>query len=57
MTTASNRNRKINYRNLLYLAGPGALSLGKARLTSTNLPSIVWSFDIITSTAKVFLSI
>lgn len=38
--------------NDTHLTGPGALSLGKALLTSTNRPSIVWSFAMTTSAAK-----
>lgn len=36
-----------------YLVGPGALSLGRALFTSTNLPSIVCSVAITTSAATI----
>ncbi len=40
-----------------HLAGPGALSLGKALLTSTNLPSIVCSLAKTTSAANNYITI
>ncbi|RYY70218.1 hypothetical protein EON63_22860 [archaeon] len=40
-----------------YLAGPGALSLGSARFTSTSLPSMVCSLAMTTSAAAASFSL
>jgi len=50
----SNDNPPTKILHASDLAGPGALSLGKALLTSTNLPSMVCSLAKTTS-AAIFL--